>query len=103
MRRLRLLVVSSDTYPPTRVDVAVLFGVEMAGRGHQIDLILQSEAACPHPYVTRWAGGRAWVGATDLGHSLLRRLRKHALRHRQRLALVFAPSRRAIRCGGSEG
>jgi glycosyltransferase involved in cell wall biosynthesis len=78
MTRLRLLVVSSDTYPPTRVDVSVLFGIEMASRGHEIDLILQSEAACPHPYVTRWEGGRAWVGATDLGHSLFSRLRKHA-------------------------
>ena len=78
MRRLRLLIVSSDTYPPTRVDVSVLFGIELAARGHEIDLILQSEAACPHPYVTRWEGGRAWVGATDLGHSLFSRLRKHA-------------------------
>jgi glycosyltransferase involved in cell wall biosynthesis len=77
MRRLRLLMVSSDPYPPTRVDVAVLFGVELAGRGHQIDLILQSEAACPKAYVTSWEGGRAWVGATDLGSSLTSRLRKH--------------------------
>jgi glycosyltransferase involved in cell wall biosynthesis len=78
MRRLRLLVVSSDTFPPTRVDLVVLFGAELAGRGHEIDLIVQSEAACPRPYVTRWQGGRAWVGATDLGDSLPRRLRKHA-------------------------
>jgi glycosyltransferase involved in cell wall biosynthesis len=77
--QLRLLVVSSDTYPPTRVDVSVLFGMELAKRGHQIDLILQSEAACPRPYVAQWGGGRVWVGATDLGSSLVRRLRKHAL------------------------
>jgi glycosyltransferase involved in cell wall biosynthesis len=77
MRRLRLLVVSSDTYPPTRVDLAVLFGIEMAARGHEIDLILQSEAACSRAYVTAWGGGRVWVGATDLGHSLFSRLRKH--------------------------
>jgi glycosyltransferase involved in cell wall biosynthesis len=79
MTRLRLLVVSSDTYPPTRVDVAVLFGVELAARGHEIDLILQSEAACQRSYVATWAGGRVWVGRTDLGRSLFRRLRKHAL------------------------
>jgi glycosyltransferase involved in cell wall biosynthesis len=79
MTRLRLIVVSSDTYPPTRVDVSVLFGVELARRGHEIDWILQSEAPCPRPYVTQWGGGRAWVGATDLGHSLFNRLRKHAL------------------------
>jgi glycosyltransferase involved in cell wall biosynthesis len=79
MTRLRILVVSSDPYPPTRVDVAVLFGVELAKRGHEIDLILQSEAACTRAYVTAWGGGRIWVGATDLGDSLFRRLRKHAL------------------------
>ena len=79
MLNVRLLVVSSDTYPPTRVDVSVLFGVELAGRGHQIDVIMQSEAACRHAFRTRWAGGQAWVGATDLGSSLYRRLRKHAL------------------------
>jgi glycosyltransferase involved in cell wall biosynthesis len=78
-KRLRILVVSSDTFPPTRVDVAVLFGVELAARGHEIDWILQSEAACPRAYVTQWGSGRVWVGATDLGQSLLSRLRKHAL------------------------
>ncbi|MGA2399070.1 MAG: glycosyltransferase family 4 protein [Steroidobacteraceae bacterium] len=79
MTRLRILVVSSDTYPPTRVDVTVLFGVELANRGHEIDWILQSETACARAYVTEWGGGRVWVGATDLGDSLFRRLRKHAL------------------------
>lgn len=79
MTRLRLLVVSSDTFPPTRVDVSVLFGMELASRGHQIDWILQSESACPRGYVTEWRGGRVWVGATDPGQSLFRRLRKHAL------------------------
>lgn len=79
MRRLRLLVISSDPFPPTRVDVSVLFGVELAGRGHQIDWILQSDAACARSYVTDWGGGQAWVGATDLGETLFRRIRKHVL------------------------
>ena len=78
-RRLRLLVVSSDTYPPTRVDVAVLFAAELAGRGHHIDWILQSEAACARAYEANWGGGRVWVGATDLKNSLLHRIRKHVL------------------------
>ena len=52
---------SSDPYPPTRVDVSVLFGEELAGRGHRIDWILQSEADCERAYVTPWGGG-ACVG-----------------------------------------
>jgi glycosyltransferase involved in cell wall biosynthesis len=72
-----MLLVSSDTFPPRRVDVSVLFGEELAARGHVIDSVMQSEAGCRKAYVTRWAGGRAWVGATDLGTSLLSRLHKH--------------------------
>jgi len=78
-QKLRLLVVSSDTYPPFRVDVAVLFARELAGRGHRIDWILQSEAPCRRAFVTRWGGGKAWVGATDLGNTLPHRIWKHVL------------------------
>jgi len=75
---LRILVVSSDTYPPSRVDVSILFGKELAGRGHRIDWILQSEQACASAYAILWGGSTVWVGATDLGSSLLHRIRKHA-------------------------
>ena len=77
--RLRLLLVSSDTYPATRVDVSVLFAEELATRGHVIDWILQSEGACEKAYVTPWGSGSVWVGPTDLGTSLWRRVRKHVL------------------------
>ncbi len=74
---IKLLVVSSDLFPPSRVDVTVLFGEELASRGHRIDWILQSEKECPAPYVAAWAGGRVWVGPTDIGPSLFHRVRKH--------------------------
>jgi len=77
--RLRLLIVSSDTYPATRVDVSVLFGEELATRGHVIDWILQSEHKCAKAYVARLGSGSVWVGPTDLGTSLLHRVRKHVL------------------------
>ncbi|HEY3785412.1 MAG TPA: glycosyltransferase family 4 protein [Steroidobacteraceae bacterium] len=76
-RPFRLLVLASDTYPPQRVDVSILFGEELAGRGHRIDLILQSEAACDRGYIAPWGGGQVWVAPADRGDSLLRRLRKH--------------------------
>ncbi len=76
-RAVRVLVVSSDAFPPTRVDVSVLFGDELARRGHRIDWILQSEDACHRPYETDWGGGRVYVGPTDLGNSLFNRVRKH--------------------------
>jgi glycosyltransferase involved in cell wall biosynthesis len=77
-RRLRLLVISSDPYPPARVDVAVLFGEELIGRGHCIDWILQSETHCERSYLTSWSGGRAWVAAANHRPSFLSRVHKHA-------------------------
>jgi glycosyltransferase involved in cell wall biosynthesis len=77
-RKLRLLVISSDTYPPKRVDVSVLFGEELAGRGHTIDWILQSEADCPRSYIASWGGGQVWVAPSNHGRSLFARLAKHA-------------------------
>lgn len=76
-RRLRFLVVSSDKFPPFRVDVTELFGREMAGRGHTIDWLLQSEADCSRPYEAEWAGCRVFVGATDNRETRLARVRKH--------------------------
>ena len=76
-RDLRLLFVSSDLYPPSRVDVSILFADELAGRGNSIDWILQSEAQCDRSYATEYGGGTVWVGATDVGTSRWRRLRKH--------------------------
>jgi glycosyltransferase involved in cell wall biosynthesis len=75
----RLLVIAEDQFPPKRVDVAVLFGQELASRGHRIDWVLQSEPRCDKPYVTQWGGGTAWVGATNLGTSLWSRIHKHIL------------------------
>jgi glycosyltransferase involved in cell wall biosynthesis len=68
---------SSDPYPPTRVDVSVLFGEELARRGHRIDWILQSEAECPRAYVASWGGGQVWVAPMNHRRSLLARLSKH--------------------------
>jgi len=78
VNKFRLLVVSSDLYPPTRVDVSVLFGEELSGRGHKIDWILQSEADCSRSYVTSWGGGQVWVAPSNHSHSLIGRLLKHA-------------------------
>lgn len=84
-------MVSSDTYPPTRVDVAVLFGKELARRGHQIDWILQSEHRCERSYVTDWGSGKVWVGATDTGTSLISRIWKHVrgIRHDLKLFAIL--------------
>jgi glycosyltransferase involved in cell wall biosynthesis len=77
VNKFRLLVISSDPYPPTRVDVSVLFAEELAGRGHKIDWILQSEEHCTRSYVASWGGGRAWVASANHRSSLFSRIHKH--------------------------
>lgn len=76
---LRFLVVSSDKFPPFRVDVTVLFGEELSSRGHAMDWLLQSAKACHQPYETTWPGGRAFIGKTITGETRLKRMTKHLL------------------------
>jgi len=75
----RILFISSDKFPPFRVDVAVLFGKELVAKGYKIDFLLQSEEDCSTPYQTTWSGCNVWVGATDNGSSRLQRIKKHIL------------------------
>jgi len=75
-KKLKFLFLTADKYPPFRADVKILFGRELAGRGHLIDWILQSENACRKAYHATWEGGRVWVGPADKGAGPLRRLKK---------------------------
>lgn len=90
-KKLKFLFLSSDKFPPFRVDVAVLFGVEMVKRGHTIDWLLQSEAQCNAAYQTHWSGGRVWVAPADNGASRVRRLKKNlfSLRNDMRMFSVI--------------
>lgn len=76
-KKLKMLFISSDKYPPFRVDVSVLFGKEIVNRGHQVDWILQSEGDCDKSYITRWKGCCVWVGKTNNGTTRRARLLKH--------------------------
>lgn len=74
---VRYVFVTADKFPPFRADVAVLFGKELKGRKHDIDWLLQSEAACTTSYSTHWEGGRVWVAANPQGTSLSRRISRN--------------------------
>lgn len=76
--KFKLLFLSSDRYPPRRVDVSVLFAEKLAvDRGHQIDFILQSEEDCDHAYVTEWKGCEVIVGRNDNRRKWYSRIKKH--------------------------
>jgi glycosyltransferase involved in cell wall biosynthesis len=75
--KLRFLFVSSDKFPPFRVDVSILFGKELVERGHIIEWLLQSDETLHNAYQTEWSGCKVYVGPTDNGTSIGRRLRKN--------------------------
>lgn len=76
-QNFRLLFLSSDKHPARRVDVSVLFAEKLAGRGHQIDFVLQSESDCSETFDTEWEGCRVRVGSTDNGTQWYARIKKH--------------------------
>ena len=74
---LRFLFVTEDKYPPYRADIAVLFGEELAGRGHKIDWLLQAERAGDTPRKAQLGGGTAWIAKMDAGMSRRSRVKKN--------------------------
>jgi len=68
-----------EAFPTSRVDVDVLFGRELLGRGHCIDFVMQAASAESAPGATPWRGRTVFVGPTDIGQSKWHRLRKYSL------------------------
>ena len=44
-RKIRMLFFVREPFPTFRVDVDVLFGVELLGRGHEIDFVMQAASS----------------------------------------------------------
>lgn len=76
-KKMNLLIVAKDKFPPFRADVKVLFGEEMVKRGHRIDWILQSEEACSKNYETFWKKCKVYVGRTNNGSSYFSKMSKY--------------------------
>ena len=74
---LKLLFISADKFPPFRVDVSVLFGKEIVGRGHAIDWLLQSDKPLHRAYQTQWSGCMVQVGPRETGTSMVSRVKNH--------------------------
>jgi glycosyltransferase involved in cell wall biosynthesis len=78
-RPIRLLFFTREDFPTHRVDIEVLFGRELAGRGHAIDLVTQSVSEDTAAGPQNWHGRTAFVGPTARGHGFVGRLLKHCL------------------------
>jgi glycosyltransferase involved in cell wall biosynthesis len=78
-RSIRLLFFTREDFPTHRVDVEVLFGRELIGRGHGIDLVTLAESKNVASGPQDWHGRTAFVGPTAAGHGFVGRLLKQCL------------------------
>ncbi len=78
-RRIRMLFFPRETFPTDRVRLTTLFGRELLGRGHAIDLVMQAQDDAVTPGRHDWFGRSVWVGPTDSGTGFLSRARKNIL------------------------
>jgi glycosyltransferase involved in cell wall biosynthesis len=77
--KIKFIFLGADKFPPFRVDVSVLFGKILAGRGHCIDFILQSEKPIGHSYQTRWHNCQVLVGPALSGKSIIKNAANYIL------------------------
>ena len=75
---MRMLYWTREEFPTYRVDIDVLFGRELIGRGHAIDFVMQAASPDIVPGPHLWRGRTVYVGRTATG-SVAARFAKHAL------------------------
>lgn len=83
--RIRMLFIPNETYPTSRVDVALLFGQELHGRGHLIDFVMQAGSPGVEPTAKGWGGARVLLGPTDTRPGFIHELRRDLLSFRHDL------------------
>jgi glycosyltransferase involved in cell wall biosynthesis len=96
--KLNLALISSDRFPPYRVDLKVLFGKEITSRGHSVDLLLQSADRLPEGFRTRWSGCDVWVGGATNEGSCVGKLLNNLFRAFQDFRVYFLAQKRKYDC-----
>ena len=76
---IRMLCFVREPFPTFRPDVEVLFGQEMLGRGHEVDLVMQAGREEEPTGPQSWHGRTIFVGPTDSKNGYLHRFHKHWL------------------------
>jgi glycosyltransferase involved in cell wall biosynthesis len=68
-----------EPFPTYRVDVNVLFGQELLGRGHHIDFVMRAASESHKSGRQPWNGATVWVGKKIDGKGIVSRLGDHVL------------------------
>lgn len=77
--RIRLLCFVREPFPTYRVDVSILFGQELIGRGHHIDFVMQAATEAQQTGPQPWNTATVWVGKKLGRQGAWFRLGDHAL------------------------
>ena len=76
---LKVLVLTSDRYPPFRPAAKAIFGEEFSGRGHRVDWLMQTDDPAIRGGKIRHGNGWVYLASTQPGNSRLHRLKKYIL------------------------
>jgi len=95
---IRMLFFPRESFPTDRVRINTLFGQELLGRGHAIDLVMQAADATIPVGKLDWQGRSVWVGSTDDRPGILHRVRKHVLGIAHDLAWIWRGRRTHYDC-----
>ena len=68
---IRMLFFPRERFPTDRVRLTTLFGRELLGRGHEIDLVMQAANSSVRTGKHEWHGRSVWVGPTIDGSGFL--------------------------------
>jgi glycosyltransferase involved in cell wall biosynthesis len=76
---LKVMVLTSDQYPPIRPAAKAIFGEEFAGRGHRVDWLMQAADVAKTGGQYPLGNGILFLASTRSGKSRYRRLIKNLL------------------------
>ncbi len=79
MKPLKFIFVLNEVYPPFRVDTTVLFGEEIAQRGHKIQWVFQAKEHQLKSEMKTWEGGDAWVVKNDARNTIFSKIKKNIM------------------------
>ena len=74
---LRLLVLTSDRFPPFRPAAKAIFGEEFTDRGHIVDWLMQAEDPSADGGVKAFGNGHVYLAPMLSGETRFSRLKKH--------------------------
>ena len=76
---LKVMVLTSDHYPPIRPAAKAIFGEEFSQRGHRIDFIMQAKDAATKGGRIQFGNGYVFLASTRTGNTRIHRLKKYIL------------------------